>query len=588
MTNLGLAGASSLQALNQWISVIDTNLSNTKRVGYKETRLSLRTNEVETIGKTFTHFGDAIQVPSASLMLDKTLILDYVQGMLNNTENNTDFAIEGKGYFVVEDDKGLRYATRDGQFHFNNDGILVTAAGLKVLTSGQDYIRVAPSEVFSVNSGGISLNSSKYGDRQLMMINLPNPGKLFYSKYGFTTFELGNFVPLQVNNSFDKVIDGINPYLSSPEHKLTADALAGAISVTLDSVTGLDAGSTITINGQSLTVTGVAGNVVTFNPPTGLATAVSTGTSVKVNYQNLYTHNKSSVTTLTASEISGSTSATLASVAGIYVGDTITINGQSLNVTAVAGNVVTFDTGLVSAAAAGSSAGISGNMTVDISASSQALLTAHKFTDFSNSFRFASTGANADTIASYGFNFGQKTATDTVSVSGYFAGIENGSLVIRNSAGILASSAPLPSLPAGTQYEMSLSMSRGSTILTLSNPLTGAPIANVKVEGIADYQETYQSLGTNDITGPTVGAGIVLTSIHAEERDKIPYYDTVMLGGNADKLDSLVRQQFVEESTTTVADAMPLLSNTQKVFAALAKIVSVSNMVTDDLNGLIR
>src|SRR5437868_6989476 len=138
MTNLGLAGASSLQALNQWISVIDTNLTNTKRIGYKETRLSLRTNEVETVGKTFTHFGDAIQIPSASLMLDKTLILDYVQGQLTGTGNNTDFALEGKGYFVIEDKDGLRYATRDGQFHFTGEGFLVNAQGLKVLTSGQD------------------------------------------------------------------------------------------------------------------------------------------------------------------------------------------------------------------------------------------------------------------------------------------------------------------------------------------------------------------------------------------------------------------------------------------------------------------
>jgi flagellar hook-basal body protein len=527
MTNLGLAGASSLQSLNQWISLIDTNITNSKRIGYKETRISLKSNEVETIGKTFTHFGEAIQVPSSSLLLDKTLILDYVQGSLTSTENNTDFAIDGKGYFVVEDVDGKKYATRDGQFHFNNDGYLINADGLKVLSAGQDYIRVPVTEHFYVDSSGTSLKSSLYGDRQLMMINLPNAGKLYYSKYGFTSFELGDLIPISIDNSFDKTMDGLNPYLAEASHSVAEgfDAVAGDDSITLDSASGISVGSTITINGQSVVVDGVIGTFVTFTGQPLVANA-GAGTVVKVNYQNAYTHTKISPNT-------------------------------------------------------------TGNVTVDLTAHSQALLTAHKFSDFNNYVKFTDAG-DPNLIASYGFNFGMKNASDTLSDSGYFAGIENGQLVIRTGSEVLNSTA-LPTLASGTEYQLSLQVRHNIATLVLNDSTTGVELASLVADkGIDGYGGTYQSLGTNDVTGGTAGHSISLTEIHIQETGGKPYYDTVMLGGSPTKLNSLVRQQTVEESTATLADQLPILNNAQKMFAALGKIVSVANLITDDLNGLIR
>jgi flagellar hook-basal body protein len=470
MTNLGLAGASSLQSLNQWISVIDTNISSSKRIGYKETRISLKSNEIEVIGKTSTHFGTDIQVPSSSLLVDKTLILDYVQGSLTNTDNITDFAIEGKGYFVVEDVDGKKYATRDGQFHFSTDGILVNADGLKVLTYGQDYVRAPVTEEFSINSSGTSLATAKYGDRRLMVIDLPNAGKLYYSKYGFSTFELGDLISIDTNNNFDKAVDGLNPYLADK----------------YDPVTGVNL----------------------------------------TNYQQYYTHNKSTPAA-------------------------------------------------------------SGNVVVDISSNNQALLTAHAFTDFNNAIRFTS-NTDLSALASYGFNFGQKKASDTLSDSGYFAGIENGYLVVKTALGDLTTATPLPSLPPGTEYEMAINVNNGTVKVVLTDTSTGNVVASVVALGVPDYQAGYQSVGTNDVDGATAGATVTLNYLHIAEAGGETYYNTVMLGGNADIMGSLVRQQYVEESTGILADQLPILSNAQKMFSAIGKIISVSNAVTDDLNGLIR
>ncbi|MFN4150239.1 MAG: flagellar hook-basal body complex protein, partial [Candidatus Sericytochromatia bacterium] len=158
MSNLGLAGLTSLSAINQWISTINTNLTNSKRTGYKETRVHLSAGFEEKIGVQFGTLNRQISTPSAYFQIEKTQILDYEQGLLTPTGNKSDFALNGKGYFVVEDEDGRRYATRDGEFHFNNQGYLVSAKGLKVLSTGQDYIRVPSSEIFLVDEGGLSVS----------------------------------------------------------------------------------------------------------------------------------------------------------------------------------------------------------------------------------------------------------------------------------------------------------------------------------------------------------------------------------------------------------------------------------------------
>ncbi len=57
------------------------------------------------------------------------------QGLLSNTGNSTDLAINGTGYFVLQDAGGNLYYTRAGQFQFNDKGILTdTANGYDVMS----------------------------------------------------------------------------------------------------------------------------------------------------------------------------------------------------------------------------------------------------------------------------------------------------------------------------------------------------------------------------------------------------------------------------------------------------------------------
>lgn len=117
---------------------------------------------------------------------------------------------------------------------------------------------------------------------------------------------------------------------------VTANAAIDATSITVASATGIVTGDQISVNGQLLKVTAVAGNVLTVaggGPTGGLKVAVVSGTSVMVNME------------LAVAAAEGATSVTLNNASGFTTGDFIAINGQILTVGSVAGNVVTFAVG---------------------------------------------------------------------------------------------------------------------------------------------------------------------------------------------------------------------------------------------------
>ncbi len=58
--------------------------------------------------------------------------VSHGQGSLKETENNLDFALEGKGLFVFDTKNGLRYG-RNGSLSVNNEGVLVNGNGDKLV-----------------------------------------------------------------------------------------------------------------------------------------------------------------------------------------------------------------------------------------------------------------------------------------------------------------------------------------------------------------------------------------------------------------------------------------------------------------------
>ncbi|MBW1992794.1 MAG: flagellar hook basal-body protein [Deltaproteobacteria bacterium] len=114
-----MAAYMGIRALRE-LEVVSHNLANASTTGFKRELLSVWCLRLP---------GEAEMPPPAYV---DVLSRDYSQGPLQVTENETDLALEGPGFFKVETPEGIRY-TRNGSFRLNEARQLVTREGYPVL-----------------------------------------------------------------------------------------------------------------------------------------------------------------------------------------------------------------------------------------------------------------------------------------------------------------------------------------------------------------------------------------------------------------------------------------------------------------------
>lgn len=87
--------------------------------------------------------------------------IDFSPGPIKETDRNLDLAIQGEGFFKVLTADGEAY-TRDGVFHTNANGDLLTSAGLPVLgRNGPVTIPQGPGQVVVDSQGAITKNGNQ-------------------------------------------------------------------------------------------------------------------------------------------------------------------------------------------------------------------------------------------------------------------------------------------------------------------------------------------------------------------------------------------------------------------------------------------
>jgi flagellar basal-body rod protein FlgF/flagellar basal-body rod protein FlgG len=109
--------------------------------------------------------------------------MNTTQGAITRTGNDLDLAIEGDGYFRVKSATGPAY-TRNGHFHSDATGRLVTEAGEPVLGDGGE-IRLTKGKVSISANGTISCDGVIAG--KLSLVTFPPGTKLINhggSQYG--------------------------------------------------------------------------------------------------------------------------------------------------------------------------------------------------------------------------------------------------------------------------------------------------------------------------------------------------------------------------------------------------------------------
>jgi flagellar basal body rod protein FlgG len=148
--------ASSVDALLREFDIITHNLANVNTVGYKRT--------CNAFSKSLESRRTGQQTYSPGV-IDLETAFDFSQGNLVETGRPLDFALYGKGFFVIETPSGPLY-TRNGVFSTNQNGQIVDSIG-RIVAGGAGPITipagVAPSQLNVSGDGSISADGIALG-----------------------------------------------------------------------------------------------------------------------------------------------------------------------------------------------------------------------------------------------------------------------------------------------------------------------------------------------------------------------------------------------------------------------------------------
>jgi flagellar hook protein FlgE len=130
------SGLSGLQASKIVMDVIGNNISNVNTIAFKRARATFKDILYQTLGSaTAPAVGSGGTNPQQVGLGTTVGSIDQVlaQGTIQPTNRDTDFSIEGEGYFVLSDGQ-QSYFTRAGNFDIDADGNLVLASnGFRII-----------------------------------------------------------------------------------------------------------------------------------------------------------------------------------------------------------------------------------------------------------------------------------------------------------------------------------------------------------------------------------------------------------------------------------------------------------------------
>jgi len=122
MASFDLNALSGINAASSGLAVISNNLANSQSVGFKASRAE------------FADMFAGAQNSQGSGVLVEAITQDFTQGTVNGTGRELDMAMNGEGFFVLEDQTGKydNVYTRNGSFKLDKDGFLTDQSGNKV------------------------------------------------------------------------------------------------------------------------------------------------------------------------------------------------------------------------------------------------------------------------------------------------------------------------------------------------------------------------------------------------------------------------------------------------------------------------
>ena len=192
---------SGLNANQEKLDVISNNIANVNTTGYKKVNAGFK----DLISSSLDEWGNPLNDKTATVgsgVKAGNFTKDNSQGGLQTTNQKTDLALDGEGYFKVISSNGTEYYTRDGSFKLDSYGRLVTANG--------NILEVQYANGYSQNNTGITADN----------FTINKKGEIFAENNG--NFEkvgeiavytaVGNDVFTSVGDNLFKELNGVQVY----------------------------------------------------------------------------------------------------------------------------------------------------------------------------------------------------------------------------------------------------------------------------------------------------------------------------------------------------------------------------------------
>ena len=192
---------SGLNANQEKLDVISNNIANVNTTGYKKVNAGFK----DLISSSLDEWGNPLNDKTATVgsgVKAGNFTKDNSQGGLQTTNQKTDLALDGEGYFKVISSNGTEYYTRDGSFKLDSYGRLVTANG--------NILEVQYANGYSQNNTGLTADN----------FTINKKGEIFAENNGnFETVgeiavytAVGNDAFTSVGDNLFKELNGVQVY----------------------------------------------------------------------------------------------------------------------------------------------------------------------------------------------------------------------------------------------------------------------------------------------------------------------------------------------------------------------------------------
>jgi flagellar basal-body rod protein FlgG len=166
-------GVAAMRSTEKRLETITSNIANIRATGFKRQANVTRTFWVGE-GKT------------RHIELTTQRVTDFSQGQIAHTGNKLDLALEGPGFFAIETPNGRAY-TRDGEFHLDNTGTLLSGNGYPVAWNGSRAKLDPTGDQITIDGSGQVLQ----GERAVGKIQVTD----FENKERLVDDSLGHYRP---------------------------------------------------------------------------------------------------------------------------------------------------------------------------------------------------------------------------------------------------------------------------------------------------------------------------------------------------------------------------------------------------------